>query len=246
MTTQLLFYGQATPIARERHASWRVNTKQGYGFARDVTSVPLNAVEFPSAARDYVIVFAGAETPMPVVLLGLRHGSNVFVSDEGKWSTRYVPAFVRRDPFVFASDDEGSKLTLCIDEAFEGFSESVDGERLFDDKGERTEYLDKVLGFLQEYQRHFLRTRAFCQRLGELDLLEPMQARVGLPGGDQLSLTGFQVISRDRLKALDGERLAELAKTDELELAYLHLNSMNNFPTMIERWAGSSARPVEH
>ncbi|MDJ0852222.1 MAG: SapC family protein [Myxococcota bacterium] len=246
MDTQMLFYGQATPVVKDRHANWSVDTKQNYGFAKRVGCVPLTAVEFPSAASDYVIVFAGAEAPTPVVLLGLQRDTNLFVSDEGKWAGRYIPAFVRRYPFVFATDAEGSKFTLCIDEKFDGFKENGTGERLFDDQGERTDYLSKVLKFLQDYQRHFQRTRAFCRNLKDLDLLEPMQARISLPAGSQVSLTGFQVISRDRLKALEGDKLAALAKTDELELAYLHLHSLTNFRAMIERLGGGAPEPVEH
>jgi hypothetical protein len=36
-------------------------------------------------------------------------------------------------------------------------------------------------------------------------------------------------VSRAKLKALSGDKLAELAKTDGLELLYLHLQSMRNF-----------------
>ena len=87
----------------------------------------------------------------------------------------------------------------------------------------------------------FQRTQTFCETLKSLDLLESMQAQVTLPGGNQQSLTGFQVINRERLKALDGDKLAELAKTDALELAYLHLQSLNNFAVMVGRASPDSS-----
>ena len=99
-----------------------------------------------------------------------------------------------------------------------------------------------MLDFLSVYQTQFQRTQIFCQKLKDLGLLEPMQAHISLPTGSQLSLTGFQVINRDRLKELDGDKLAELAKTDELELAYLHLHSMNNFAAMVKRVGEGSTR----
>jgi hypothetical protein len=99
-----------------------------------------------------------------------------------------------------------------------------------------------MLNFLQEYQLQFQRTRAFCEKLREFDLLETMQAHISMPTGNQQSLTGFQVINRDRLKALDGDKLAELAKTDALELAYLHLQSLNNFSVMVEKAGAGSNR----
>jgi hypothetical protein len=242
MSTQLLFYKEAVPVSKEQHTDLSIDTTQDYSFASGVNSVPLTATEFPFAARDYVIVFAGAQMPMPVVILGVQQDTNLFVSSEGQWQGRYIPAFVRRYPFVFSSNEDASTFTLCVDKEFAGLNEEDRGERLFDATGEKTAYLDKMLNFLQEYQLQFQRTQAFCQKLKEFELLESMQAHFSLPSGSQQSLTGFQVISRDRLKALDADQLAELAKTDALELAYLHLQSMNNFSLMAERTEAGNAK----
>lgn len=235
MSTQLLFYKEAIPVSKEQHARLSIDTDKNYSFASGVNSVPLTATEFPFAARDYVIVFAGGETPMPAAILGVEQNRNLFIGDDGHWDGRYIPAFVRRYPFVFSSDEEASTFTLCVDNGFQGLNEEDRGERLFNDEGENSAYLEKMLNFLQEYQVQFQRTQAFCSQLKELDLLETMQAHISLPSGSQQSLTGFQVINRDRLKALDGDKLAGLAKTDALELAYLHLQSLNNFSAMVER-----------
>ena len=45
-------------------------------------------------------------------------------------------------------------------------------------------------------------------------------------------------VNRDKLKALPGDKLAELIKTDELELLFLHLQSMRNFSAMVQRLGG--------
>ncbi|HSG90602.1 MAG TPA: SapC family protein [Pseudomonadales bacterium] len=237
MTAQLLFYDRVTPISTRSHGDVSIESGTHYGFARGVNSVPLTAVEIPRASREYSIVFAGQEEVVPVVILGIEGNANLYVTEDGKWDAQYVPAFVRRYPFVFSRSEDGGTFTLCLDESFEGLNREGRGQRLFDDGGERTPYLENVLGFLQEYQNHFLRTRAYCAKLKELDLLEPMQAQFRLADGAQRSLTGFQAVSRERLKALPAEKLAELAKTDELELTHVHLNSMNNFSLMLERVA---------
>jgi hypothetical protein len=242
MSTQLLFYKEAIPVSKEQHAASSIDTTQDYSFASQVNSVPLTATEFPFAARDYVIVFAGPETPMPAAILGVQQDRNVFVSAEGKWEGHYIPAFVRRYPFVFSSNEDSSTFTLCVDKEFKGLNEDDRGEKLFGDEGENTPYLDKMLNFLQEYQLQFQRTQAFCKQLKELDLLETMQAHISMPTGSQQSLTGFHVINRERLKALDGEKLAALARTDALELAYLHLQSLNNFSVMVEQASAGSTR----
>ncbi len=147
---------------------------------------------------------------------------------------------MRRYPFVFSSNEDNSRFTLCVDKQFPGLNQDGRGERLFNEDGENSEYLERMLNFLQEYQVQFKRTEMFCQQLKELDLLENMQAHLSMPSGGQQSLTGFRVINRDRIKALDGDKLAELAKTDALELAYLHLQSLNNFSAMAQRASGGS------
>lgn len=242
MSTQLLFYREAVPVSKDQHANLSIDTTQNYAFAGGVNSVPLTATEFPFAARDYVIVFAGPETPMPAAILGVQQDRNLFVAEDGHWEGRYIPAFVRRYPFVFSSNEDASTFTLCVDKEFDGLNEDGRGERLFTEEGENSAYLERMLNFLQEYQAHFQRTQAFCKQLKDLDLLESMQAHISMPSGSQQSLTGFQVINRDRLKALAGDKLAELAQTDALELAYLHLQSLNNFSVMVERAGAGSTR----
>lgn len=242
MSAQLLIYESAVPVSRTRHQNLSVQVGDDYSFSRNVNSVPLIAVEFPHAAADYAVVFAGSETAfMPAVILGLRANENLYLTDRNTWDASYIPAFVRRYPFVFSSVDEGKSFTLCIDERFQGINSAGRGQRLFDDDGKPSAYTDSVLKFLQGYQAQFQRTQTFCNTLKELALLEPMQAQVTTSRGERLSLSGFLAVSRDRLKKLGGEQLAKLMATDELELIYLHLYSMRNFNRMRERLAGSQA-----
>jgi hypothetical protein len=234
MSTQLLIYKSAVPINRAVHHDCFVDIGANYGFAAQVNSVPLMGVEFPLAVTEYAIVFGGTEAdPTPAAILGVRGNENLFLGDNGLWQAKYIPAFVRRYPFVFSHAEE--KFVLCVDEAFSGFNREGRGRRLFKDDGSPTRYVEGILKFLQDYQTHFLATQRFCSRLRELDLLEPMSAQVTMQSGPALSLGGFTGVSRERLKALPGETLADLARTDELELIYLHLHSLRNFHRLRER-----------
>jgi hypothetical protein len=152
---------------------------------------------------------------------------------DGRWHGRYIPAFVRRYPFVFSHSED--QFVLCVDEAFPGFNREGRGNRLFTDDGLPTPYVDGILKFLQDYQTHFLATRRFCHRIRDLGLLEPMHAEVSTGDGPSLSLGGFMAVNRERLKALPGQTLSDMAKTDELELIYLHLQSLRNFDLLRER-----------
>ena len=235
MSKQLLIYEKAASVSSQRHKDWSVLKSGDYAFASDLNSVPLVAAEFPFAAREYVIVFAGQETVMPIAILGLHGKENLYLKEGGGWEAKYVPAFVRRYPFVFSSDKEAKRFTLCIDEDYAGCNQEGLGERLFDDEGNKTKYLDNMLEFVKRYQAHNQRTQLFCKKLKEMNLLDPMQANITSSKGEKMRLGGFMAISRERLKALPADQLAELAKTDELELVYLHLQSMKNLDTVVAR-----------
>jgi hypothetical protein len=230
MTAQLLIYETVVPLSAARHRDGSVEIGGGYGFSSKINSVPLMAVEFPLAAAEYAIVFAGTQEDfMPAVILGVRDSENLYLSKDAQWDAKYIPAFVRRYPFVFSQNDDGTRLVLCVDEAFAGFNRDGRGQKLFGDDNKPTPFVENTLKFLQDFQDQFSRTQAFCTKIRELELLEPMQAQVEMNSGEKLSLSGFMAVNRAKLKAVPADKLAELARTDELELLYLHLQSMRNF-----------------
>jgi hypothetical protein len=234
MSMQLLIYKSAVPVNRTLHQDCFVEIGANYAFTAEINSVPLMGIEFPLAASEYAIVFGGSGADItPAAILGIRGNENLFLAPDGSWTAKYIPAFVRRYPFVFSNAD--AKFVLCIDEEFSGFNREGRGERLFNPDGSPTPYVDGILKFLQDYQTHFLATQRFCNRIRDLGLLEPMTAQVTLPAGPPLSLGGFMAVNREKLKALPAATLAEMAKTDELELIYIHLNSLRNFDRLRER-----------
>src|SRR6266404_7400854 len=245
MSTQLLIYETVVPLTFATHRHSSVEIGGNFAFSSKINSAPLTAIEFRDAQSDYPIVFAGnKEAVLPAVILGLREGENLYLSGDGRWDARYIPAFVRRYPFVFAKSDDGERFNLCIDEQFSGFNGDGRGERLFTDEGKPSPYVENILKFLQEYQLQFHRTERFCKNILELDLLEPMQAQVEMNSGEKYSLGGFMAINREKLKELPGDKLAELAKTDELELIYLHLQSMRNFGALKDRLGLARAEKI--
>jgi len=234
--TQLGIYESAVPLTPGRHGQHFVQIGTDYRFGAKLNSTPLVAAEFPESSQEYAIVFAGPpEGIIPVVVLGLRQGENLFIDSDSNWRARYKPAFVRQYPFVFAPDKSGEGMLLCIDEAFSGLNRDGKGNRLFGEDGKPTAYVEGILKFLGEYQRQFQRTRAFCRRLQELGLLSDIEATVALPGGGNTSLKGMLGIDRAKLKALPADTVAELLRKDALELVFLHLNSLRNLGALRQR-----------
>lgn len=244
MAKQLLFYESAVPVSAARHADLSVETGAGYAFAAHASAVPIMALEFIPAAAEYAIVFAPVgDEVFPAVVLGLRTDQNLYLDHDAKWHAKYVPAFIRRYPFVFSTSADRKTLTLCIDEAYAGFNREGKGERLFGADGKPAAYTQRVLKFLQDFQSHFQRTRLFCQRLKALGVLEPTGVQVSGAGGEKLSLGGFLVVNRKKLREVPDEKLLAMAKSDELELLHLHLYSLRNFAEMKDRLVGTL--PVE-
>jgi hypothetical protein len=241
MSKQLLIYNTAVPISHARHFDCSIASIEGFEFSQGINSAPLTAVEFPMAAAEYPIIFAGSGGEIaPAVILGLSGAENLFLGPDFSWMAKYIPAFIRRYPFVFSRADD--RFLLCVDEEYAGFNRDGLGQRFFTPEGELAPFVQNVLTFVQEYQAQFTRTQMFCAKIEKLGILEPMQAQITVDGVMQNMLSGFQAVSREKLKALSGETLAELAATDELELIYLHLQSMRNFEALRDRMMAS--RPV--
>ena len=231
MTRQMLIYDRVTPIVTDVHADMCIEPSMGYGFARTVNSVPLLGVEFVAAAPDHPIVFArNGEAIFPAALLGLRAEVNDHVDFDGSWQGRYLPAFLRRHPFVFSrpEGDTAGTYTLCIDEASPRLNREGRGTPLFETDGSQSETLQNALAFAVEFQNQFHQTQDFCRRLESLNLLEEAQARYRDSTGAEGSMGGFSVINREKLKRIPHDRMLHLFRSDELALCYAHLHSLQN------------------
>jgi hypothetical protein len=229
MSETVSMYKNLVPVTPQRHGNYAIQPEHPYGFTQHLNALPLMAVEFGKAARHYSIIFTGSvesDTLMPAVLVGVKQ-ENLYLNDAGQWAVNYVPAFVRQYPFTFARDEAAQTLTLCVDEGYTGCNPEGQGNRLFNDS-EPSEYLQKQLNFLKQYQTELQRTQQFCRHLQELNLLEPLRANLTLPSGEKVALQGFLGINRDRLKELSSDQLTQLMASNELELIYLHLLSMEN------------------
>ena len=235
----LLFYEKPVIVNRDAHKSTKIGSVDSYGFAANTNSVALTGIEFAEACKEYAVVFAkSGEKMLPVALLGMRDNENLFVDAEGKWDARYLPAFVRRYPFVLA-ETGAPDLAVCIDEASPAFN-SEEGQPLFDADGKNTPFLENALGFLTQYQFHFKRTEAFTQRIQELELMTELSAKVELNDGRNYLLNGLWVVDESKLMNLAADKAEGLLKSGEMGWIYAHLISLSNVSKLVDKTA---ARP---
>jgi hypothetical protein len=233
-TTLPLFYKKVVPLNKKLHQHLYIEPINNYSHARSTNSVYITAVEFLSAGREYPIVFGKGEdgSVFPVALLGLENDRNLYVNARGKWLANYVPAYVRRYPFILAFDKKNNEnFAVCIDESYSGLNDKKKGVQLFTDDGEASSFLKKSVDFLKDYQVQIQATSNICNEINELELLAPMQFVLKKEEKKQ-ALGGFMCVNRKKLKDLPTEKLAEMARNDYLELIYAHLHSLANLEVL--------------
>jgi len=217
-------------LSRTTHGAKRLRRSAGYAFAAPQILVPLVALEVPRAAGGLPVAFAKAgEDYLPVAILGVEPGRNLFVGPSGQWLTDYVPAALRSRPFAMGRKDEN--LVLCIDENSAELTEG-EGEPLFDEDGKPGPLLGRTMAFLQELEKSRAMTQRACKALAQLRCIVPLALAVDGTAGGGRRLEGLFQIDRGVLEKLGDDAFLELRKAGALELAYTHLASLHKLPML--------------
>ena len=231
--SEMIFYERVVALNDQTHAKLRVRPANSFAYAARTNSVPLLSSEFFECAREYPIVFArGDAGPVAAALLGLREAENLYVGKDGTWDARYVPAFVRRYPFVPGKGAQG-ELLVCIDEASPCF-DAKEGEPLFL-TGKPTPQLEHAMKFLAEFHQAAATTELLGRRLKELGLLRQADSVAQLNDGTQFRLNGLSVVDESKLRALDRDTVQELFVSGGLAVIYAHLMSLGNLGALVDR-----------
>ena len=233
----LIFYEKAVALDRNRHQNLKIQTKADhFSFSRKTNSVFLAGSEFAEAAHDYPIVFVGPENGpfTAVALVGLSGDDNLMVDAAGTWEEgTYVPAFIRRYPFVLAGAEQAETLTVCVDEAYAGLG-LAEGESFFNPDGTGTPYLQNVIEFLRLFHAEMNRTNAFAGKLAQLGLLSSKVITVEFEG-QKRNLEGLWLVDEQKLQALDDVQTLELVRAGYMGLIYAHFLSLSNVVRLARR-----------
>jgi hypothetical protein len=227
MAESPLFYQNIVPLDRARHRDLRlVRDKKPFAFAATSHIIPAVVDEFASAARFMPIVFIpAAPHPSPVFLVGARTGQNLYVDGDGKWIDPYVPAFVRRYPFMLGTSEAASSV-ICIDDKYEGLRQKGAGDRLFAEDGADTPLLQECARLTETYFAAAKRTETFLETLAALQLLRSVTIEIRTESGASTALHGFLTIDETRLNALPDANFLKLRADGFLSAIYAHLFSL--------------------
>lgn len=213
------------PLTAQQHGNLRWNAPTNYDFAKHEALCPLVLNELTPAALGMPLGFvAQGEQLVLVGIMGLKNGSNLFVTPDGRWIGRHIPSALRNHPFRLANLQDGRQV-LCIQSGSACISQNV-GTPLFNDKQPAAETL-KVLQTLQQLDNSRRQTEAACALLQRHQLIQPWPIRIQGSDGEQ-ELNGLLRIDETALHNLPGADLEVLQRHGALKLAYCQLLSMQN------------------
>lgn len=244
-----LFYKDLLPLNSRDHSDWKVRAFENADFLASTHAIPLTVDEFVDAQRSYPIVFTAGDNPLPIALMGLNDGVNVFIGDDGKLvGHAYAPAYVRRYPFMLAKiRPDTDDLSLCFDPGAGVVGKFDEGNQLFEQDGKPTIYTDQVLDFCKKFEESGQRTRAFLEELAKLDIM--MDGEIAITRNDMpdnpFVYRGFQMIDEQKLRALPEDKLKMLHDNGMIVLIHAHLFSLNLMRVLFEMQTAQGKVPEQ-
>lgn len=239
LTGQVMFYRQPEPLSVERHRTLGAKRiDRPFAFLLGANVVPITVNEFGVAAGSFPVIFAG-QSKTPLAVMGARQGENVFVSPAGEVDPEaYLPAFVRRYPFVFASDNTSDRLVLCIDRAAPMIGENPDVPLFNGDQP--SQYTQEAMEFCKEFERHRRSTEEFIKICDEMQLFETKTVTLQNrnPDGTEAApqtIAEYFAIDEEKLNKLTNEQFVRLKETGALGPIYAHMVSLLQWPKVIQR-----------
>jgi hypothetical protein len=222
------------------HKDTRIITDRSARYGDNVNFVMTFPFEFRSVQAFYPILFHRDQggAPYPVALFGFETGENLFL-DESGWRARYVPAMIRRQPFLIGfhgttgQGDSEPRRMLSLDMAHPRVNKEQ-GEALFGPLGERTPFLEEMAALLESLYHGTEVNKAFVQALQEHGLIESVTFDIRLADGSHNQLLGFSTIDEEKVQQLSGEALGDLSSKGFLMPLFMMLASTVNVGTLVE------------
>ena len=241
-----LFYNALEPLSSVTHGDWKLRAVDVSSLFAKVHAVPITVDEFPLAQRHYPIVFSVGPNPVPLALMGLNEGVNVFVDEEGRVDgTIYVPAYLRRYPYMLARlRPDTEDLSLCFDPTADSIGPFEEGAALFED-GQPTETTRGLLGFLEQFEQAGRRTAQFVQEMSDAKLLIDGEVTIQPEGAAQPFIyRGFQMLSEEAVHALRGDVARKMIQSGAMGLVYAHFFSLPLIRDLFSRQIAQGRMPT--
>jgi hypothetical protein len=233
-----LLYNSLDALNSGQHSKMKLNKSYALPQVSKTHAVPVTVEEFTMVQRHYPIIFSAGDNPIPLALLGLNEGVNTFFDEEGKPTERtaYIPAYLRRFPFMLARlRPDSDELSLCFDPSAGAISEDGDGPALFDGD-QPSETTKGILAFCEQFETAGQRTQAFMEELQKSGLLMDGEVSIQPEGAEQPFLyRGFRMVDEEKLRELRGDELRKMNQNGMLPALYAHLFSLSQIREIFAR-----------
>jgi hypothetical protein len=237
LSGEVMFYKKPEPLNLEQHRKLGLNpTSTPFIFAKTAHALPLIVGEFGPASLNYPVIFAGSDY-QPLAVMSIRMNENLFINDQGSFPDNvYIPAFVRRYPFVFAHDTGQDQMILCIDRGADIVAENAEVP-LFNN-GELSDFTKQCMEFCSNFEQERRRTEEFVKMLRELDVFELREvnftpSRADGSPGETVKISEHFSPSEEKMKALPDATQLDLVKSGAMQQIHLHWNSLLNWERLI-------------
>ena len=242
-----LFYSSLEALNATQHGKMRIRRLVRSNVMATAHAIPATVDEFALLQRHFPIVFSVGEQPVPLALMGLNEGVNVFLDDDGQLREpgTYIPAYMRRYPFLLARlRPDTDELSLCFDPTAGAIGEFDEGEPLFDGD-QPTPATKAVLQFCEQFETAGQRTAAFVEELKKSGLLMDGEVAIQPEGSEQpFVYRGFQMVDEEKFRDLRGDELRKMNQNGMLALIYAHLFSLSQIRDIFSRQVALGKGPA--
>ncbi|MDP9163305.1 MAG: SapC family protein [Pseudomonadota bacterium] len=242
-----LLYNSLEPINHQQHGDKKLVAIESAPHIAEAHAIPATVDEFALLQRTYPIVFSVGENPVPLALMGLNEGVNTFLDDKGMLTEPvYLPAYLRRYPFLLAQLSEGSdELSLCVDPTSGVIADGPDGEPIFDGD-QPSARIKEILDFCEQFEAAGQRTGAFMAELVKSGLLMDGEVAIQPEGSEQPFIyRGFQMVDEEKLRDMRGDELRKMNQNGMLPLIFAHLFSLAQIRDVFGRQVAQGKGPLQ-
>lgn len=224
------------------HKDVRISTERSYEMGDGAMCCVTFPQEFRNLQAHYPVLFQ--MTPdrsgyVCLALLGFENGENLFL-ENGGWTARYIPLSMDIHPFLIgvpSHENEDPKVVIDMDSPR---LQEGEGNRLFDEAGMPTTYLENISTKLAYLDEGFRNATDYCATLQKFALLEPLSIDITLRDGSKNRLMGFHTIHEENLAGLSASAIGELHAKGYLFATHMAIASLSNLANLIERKDGLS------
>ncbi len=229
---------QLVVIDNKNHLKLKIDSNKAEQHGANLHLIPAVMSEFINIAVQYPLVITkNADTGQFVIaaMLGFEAGENLFWREE-QWQGLYLPLQIRRQPFFVSNTDKNSDkgdYVICFDSNSPTISHD-DGQGLFDDNGEESEYFQQAKSCLAQLLRGEVDNKRLLTHLEEMDLLQVMKMEITFANQQTTKLNGLYTIDQDKLANLSADRIANLHSEGLLQAIYTLITSLGQMHHLID------------